>query len=194
MTYIKTSIPKLPGSGATTPKGDRIYIYDVTDVSADVVRVFGQTSVSGSLTLERGAKGISIQVSRASISAGYENTGEVGAKVFSDKVEFEYPGDTVALNNFIEAFAHKGVILIVTGCEGPAKIYGRVCNPMYLSAEPTDSNEGVRTRLSFSQEMGDAFIPRRYEGVLPDVAEDEGARYFWLRTSVWEDAKTWYVE
>ena len=173
MTYVKASVPKLPGGAAPVPKKDRIHIFDVDDVATDVTREHGVTNIeSGNLTLSTGAKGLSIQVARASINAGYTNEGEVDAKTFKDKVEFDYPGDSIALNNFIEAYANKGVIIIVETCEGNTKIYGRVCNPMILTAEPTDSNEAVKTHLSFEQEMGDAFLPRVYGGTIPDVAAD----------------------
>ena len=78
----------------------------------------------------------------------------------------------MALNNFIEAYANKGVIIIVESCDGPTKLYGRKCNPMFLQAEPTDSKDGLRTHLTFNQEMGDAFVPRVYTGALPEVAAD----------------------
>ena len=172
MTYTRVSIPKTPGGGAAVAKKDRISIFDVDSVSADIVREFGSTSAAGPLTLKTGEKGISIQVSRSSINCGYEQSGDVDAKVFADKVEFDYPGDSIPLNNFIEAYANKGVIIIVESCDGPTKIYGRTCNPMFLQAEPTDSNEGLRTHLTFTQEMGDAYVPRVYTGAIPDVAED----------------------
>ncbi|MBQ3712096.1 MAG: hypothetical protein II891_06845 [Bacteroidales bacterium] len=172
MTYVKASIPKIPGGGAAVAKKDKIYIIDVDDVATDVTREFGNTSTSSNLALNEGAKAVAIQVSRSSISVGYENSGDVDAKVFADKVEFDYPGDSVALNNFVEAYANKGVIIIVQSCDAPTKIYGRTCNPLVLSAEPTDSKDGLKTHLSFTQEMGDAYVPRVYTGTLPAVAED----------------------
>ena len=170
--YTAVSIPKTPGGGAAVTKKDRISIFDVDSVATDVVREFGSTSAAGPLTLETGAKGIAIQVSRSSISCGYEQSGDVDAKVFADRVEFDYPGDSVPLNNFIEAYANKGVIIIVESCDGPTKIYGRKCNPMFLQAEPTDSREGLRTHLTFNQEMGDAYVPRVYTGAIPAVEAD----------------------
>jgi len=170
--YTAVSIPKTPGGGAAVAKKDRISIFDAASVATDVVREFGSTSAAGPLTLETGAKGISIQVARSSIACGYEQSGEVDAKVFADRVEFDYPGDSVPLNNFIEAYANKGVIIIVESCDGPTKIYGRKCNPMFLQAEPTDSREGLRTHLTFNQEMGDAYVPRVYTGTIPAVEED----------------------
>ena len=172
MPYTKVSIPKTLGGGAAVAKKDRISIFDVDSVAADVEREFGSTATAGPLTLKTGEKGISIQVTRSSISCGYEQSGEADAKVFADKVEFDYPGDSIPLNNFIEAYANKGVIIIVESCDGPTKIYGRTCNPMLLQAEPTDSKDGLRTHLTFNQEMGDAFVPRVYTGAIPDVAED----------------------
>lgn len=170
--YTQVSIPKTLGGGAALAKKDRISIFDVDDIAADVTREFGSTSSAGPLTLNTGAKGVAIQVTRSSISCGYEQSGEVDAKSFKDKVEFDYPGDSIPLNDFIEAHANKGVIIIVESCDGPTKIYGRTCNPMFLQAEPTDSKDGLRTHLAFEQEMGDAYVPRVYTGAIPEVAAD----------------------
>lgn len=172
MPYTKASVPKLPGAGAAVPKSDRILIFDVEDVKTDVPRVIGETSTAGPFELEDKAKGLSIQASRPSISTGYEHSGEIDAKVFVDKVEFDYPGDNEAVNNFIEAYANKGVIIIVQSCAGATKIYGSKCNPLHLQAEPTDNNEARRTHLTFTQEMGDAFVPRVYTGTIPEVEAD----------------------
>lgn len=172
MTYVKASIPKLPGGGAAVPKKDRIHIFDVEDVEADIERTIGTTSSAGPITLKQNAKGLSIQVSRPSIACGYENSGEVDAKVFADKVEFDYPGSNTAFDNFVEFYANRGVIIIVESCTGGAKVYGSKCNPLHLQAEPTDNNEANRTHLTFTQEMGDAFVPRTYTGAIPDVADD----------------------
>ncbi len=172
MTYVKVSIPKVEGGGAALPKKDRISIFDADDIASDIVRTPGSTKSAGPITLNAGAKGVSIQVTRSSISCGYENSGDIDAKVAKDKVEFDYPGDTEEFNNFVEAHLNKGMVIIVESCDGPTKVYGRKCNPMHLTAEPTDNNESRKTHLSFEQEMGDAFLPTEYTGTIPDVAED----------------------
>ena len=194
MTYTRVSIPKLTGGGAATQKRDRVYIYDAKDILSDIVRTIGDTEPIGSLVLRSGCKGISIQVTRTSISRGYEQSGDVDAKVFADRVEFDYPGDTVALNNFIEAFANKGVVIIIDSCDGPTKIYGRECNPLAMQAEPTDSREGLRSHLVFSQEMGDLYVPRVYSGIIPPVVNDDGSHRYWLRTASWDEDEEWTSE
>ena len=194
MTYVRASIPKSPGAGAAVPRSDRVYIFDVLDVLTDIVRVLGETDSIGNLVLKEGYKGISIQVTRSSISCGYEQSGDVDAKVFADKVEFDYPGDTVALENFVEAFANKGVIIIVQSCDGATKIYGRECNPLVLTPEHTDSKEGLRSHLAFAQEVGDLYVPRVYNGTIPPIADDDGSRVYWLNSTIWDEDEEWFSE
>ena len=192
MTYTRISIPKT--SGAATQKRDRVYIYDAQDVLSDVTRTLGDTEPVGNLVLRSGCKGISIQAARTTISRGYEQSGDADARIFADRVEFDYPGDTVALNNFIEAFANKGVVIILDSCDGATKIYGRVCNPLAMQVEPTDSREGRRSHLVFAQEIGDRYVPRIYSGIIPPVANDDGSRRFWLKTATWDEAEEWTSE
>ena len=194
MSYTQVSIPKTPGGGAAVAKKDRISIFDVDTVATDVTRDFGNTTTAGPLTLDTGAKGITIQVSRASVSCGYEQSGDVDAKVFADRVEFDYPGDSVALENFVEAFANKGVIIIVQSCDGATKIYGRECTPLVLTPEHTDSKEGLRSHLAFAQEVGDLYVPRVYNGTIPPIADDDGSRVYWLTSTIWDEDEEWFSE
>lgn len=189
MTYTKISIPKRPGGGAAVPKRDIINIYDANDIAVDAVRHLGETVVSSDIVLAGGASGLFIQADRPSISAGYENSGDVDAKVFTDKVEFDYPGDTTALNNFIEAFANHGVVIIVQSCDAPPKIFGRKCNPLSLSAEPTDSKDAQRSHLVFSQEFGDRYLPRVYTGIIPAVLEE--SLITWRSEALWDGDEEW---
>lgn len=186
MIYIKTSIQKR--TAAPTAKSDRILIIDARDILVDIVREFGNTHASGSLVLAEGAKAVSIQASRPSIAAGYENSGELDARVFADKVEFDYPGDSVACSNLIEAIANIGVVIIIQKCGGGAKIYGSKCNPLILNVEPTDSHEACRVHFSMSQEMGDAYMPRTYTGAIPDVWDDYGN---WIGALLWNPDEKW---
>lgn len=194
MSYTRVSIPKTPGAGSATQKRDRVYLYDARDILSDIIRTRGETEAIGDLTLREGFKGITIQVSRSSISCGYEQSGETDAKVFADRVEFNYPGDTVALNNFVEACINKGFVIIVESCDGSTKIYGRECNPLVLTAEHTDSNEGLRSHLVFQQEVGDPYIPRVYTGTIPPTADDDGSRVYWLNGTIWDGDEEWYSE
>lgn len=192
--YYRISIPRKQGAGAAVIKGDRVYIYDAMDILTDIEREYGDTDAVGNLVLKDGYKGISIQVSRSSISCGYEQSGEIDARVFADKVEFDYPGDTIAMENFIEAFSQKGVVIIVTSCDGFCKIYGRKCNPLSLSSEHKDNKDGLGTHVLFSQEVGDIYIPRVYNGIIPPVANDDGSKYYWIRGATWDENEEWYTE
>lgn len=171
MAYVKASIPKNPGAAAPVIKSDEIIIVDVDDVATEPTRAFGNTVSTGDLTLKENAKAISIKVSSHSIDCGYDHDGEVDAKGFKERVAFDYPGNNAALDNFIEAYANKGIIALVKSCDtGKTKLYGRKCNPLYMKAEPTDNKESSKTHLTFAQEAADAYLPSLYSGSTPAVA------------------------
>lgn len=171
--YTKVSIPKSATLAAPVIKNDEIIIIDADDVAAEPTRNFGNTVADGNLSLAEGAKGIRIKVSAHTIECGYDQDGEVDAKGFKQRVAFDYPGDTEAANNFIEAFANRGVLILVKSCDtGKTKLYGRKCNPLRLTAEPTDNNEASKVHMAFAQEVGSAYLPSVYSGTVPAVADD----------------------
>lgn len=171
--YVKTSIPKSSTLAAPVIKKDDIIIIDVDDVTAEPTRAFGNTVATGNISVATGAEAIRMKVSNHTIECGYDQEGEVDAKGFKHKVSFEYPGNTPALDNFVEAYANKGVIILVQSCEtGKTKLYGQKCNPLRLTAEPTDSKEANKTKLNFAQEIPSPYLPSVYSGTVPEVADD----------------------
>ncbi len=171
--YTKTSIPKTGALAAPVIKSDEIIIVDANDVASEPTRAFGNTVATGDLTLAESAKGVRIQVSSHTIDCGYDQDGEVDAKGFKQRVAFDYPGNTPELDNFIEYYANRGVLILVKSCEtGKTKLYGQKCNPLRLTAEPTENNEASKTHLAFAQEVAGALLPSVYSGAVPAVAAD----------------------
>lgn len=174
MTYVKVSIPKASaGAGAPLPKNPLITIIDVDDVESEPTRSHGNTAMTGNFTLKTGAKALNIYATPTTIAPGYEVSGDADAKGFIKRLEFTHPGDDKAVNDFLEAFANKGMIALVGNCsDGTKKVYGSVCNPLYLSSEPTLNNEATNHRITLQQAMADAFLPGIYSGEAVAIAED----------------------
>ena len=82
----------------------------------------------------------------------------------------------MAVKNFLEVFKNKGVIAIVTECDGTAsgrpQIIGRVCNPLRLSVETTMNNEATKRTLTWQQAINDKFLAGEYSGELPALAAE----------------------
>lgn len=182
--YKKVSIRKQ--TAAPLAKSDLVILIDVKDIASDIDREFGNTRTGASVILVEGAKAVSIQANRTSISAGYDLSGEIGSRVFSDRVEFDYPGENRTFYNIVKTVSRTGVVVIIQSSDGGAKIYGSKHNPLLLTLAPVDNGEGCRTHLTFTQRTGDAYVPRFYAGSIPDIWDE-----IWECCGDWMGAKRW---
>ncbi len=175
--YTKVSIPKSgDGAGCPTPRKSQIILVDVDDVASEPTREVGNVTVQGDLTLNEGAKAVSIYATSSTIQITEEFGGDPDAEGVRNGLVFEHPGNSVAVKNFLEVFKNKGVIAIVTECDGTAsgrpQIIGRVCNPLRLSVETTMNNEATKRTLTWQQAINDKFLAGEYSGELPALAAE----------------------
>ncbi|MBQ7622260.1 MAG: hypothetical protein IJS66_00790 [Bacteroidales bacterium] len=172
--YVQVSIPKLSdGAGSAVAKDPNVLVMFVDDIATEPTRSHGNVAMNGNYTLASGKKAIALYLTPGTISAGYDTEGEVDAKGFKHKLEGEHPGDDASVENFVEAAANKGMVVLVKSCDGGSgkvKAYGSKCNPLFLTPEVTDSKEGNKTKLAFAQEVAQKFLPGVYTGTLPEAA------------------------
>ncbi len=172
---VKVSIPKNgDGAGCAIPKDPTIILVDVEDVASEPTRTVGNIITEGDLELKEGAKAIGIYATPVSIEDTTENSGDMDAKGFKQKLAFEHPGDSADINNFIEGNANRSFIILSKQCDGSAagrtKIYGSKCNPLSLTVETTDNKDAAKKKLSFAQEISGKFLPGVYGGAMPELA------------------------
>ncbi len=177
MTYVKVSIPKASdGAGAAAIKKPTVILIDVDDVATEPSREVGSAVVSGNITLKTGAKAVGIYATPSSIAITRESNGEVDARSLIKGLEYNHPGDSDAIESHLEGFLNKGVIALVTECDGSAggrvRMVGSVCNPLYLQPEYTNNNEAASNRFVWKQAQGDKFGVATYTGTLPTIASD----------------------
>ena len=177
MAYVPVSIPRPENGGAAPVAKRKIIIVDVKDVETEPARTLGATSISGDYTLANGKKGVQIYGTPTTIAITEEQSGNPDGRGLIKGVEFEHPGDSVAIANHKEYFLNKGVIIFVTECDGVSgngrtRVIGSVCNPLYMQPEYTNSNEGTRNKFVYKQEMADQFTVGTYTGALPTVADE----------------------
>lgn len=178
--YTKVSIPKNgDGAGCPTPRKSQIVLVDVEDVASEPTREVGDVAVSGNLTLKTGATAIGIYGTSSTIELTEEFGGDPDAEGVRNGLVFEHPGNSVEIKNFLEVWKNKGVIAIVTECDGSengrSQIIGRVCNPLRLSVETTNNNEATKRRFTWAQQINDKFLAGEYSGRIPDLAAEAGA-------------------
>ena len=177
MPYVPVSIPRPENGGAAPVAKRKIIIVDVNDIATEPARTLGNTTISTDYALTQGKKGVQIYGTPTTIAITEEQSGNPDGRGLIKGVEFEHPGDSVAIANHKEHFLNKGVIIFVTECDGVSgdgrtRVIGSVCNPLYMQPEYTNSNEGTRNKFVYKQEMADQFTIATYTGALPAVAED----------------------
>src|SRR5690606_2443031 len=108
----------------------------------------------------------------------YESEGEVDELVINQTFEGSHPGDGLEINELIQNWIGKDIILIYGSCTSTVKrVYGTKCSPMRLlpSFESSDTKTGHT--LVFEQSLGTGYLPGWYEGALsfaePTVVADE---------------------
>lgn len=177
MSYIVKSIPKkADGCGAPIAKQAMVTIIPVDVITAEPTRELGDPNLTGDYTLSADGKAINVYGTQKTIEVLSAMEGEVDGKGFKNGVKFDHPGDTAAIRGFVEKYANKGVVAIVTECDGAGKkqtVCGRVCNPLFLTVEPTLNGEATKRTLTFQQEQVDMFGPAYYSGKEVTVAENE---------------------
>lgn len=178
--YTKVSIPKnSDGAGAATIKNPTVIIMDAEDILSEPTREVGNTEQVGNYVLKEGAKAVGVYATPSSIHPTEESQGEVDARSCLKGVEYDHPGDSVAIANHTEAFMNKGVVILVTECNGAAggrvRSIGSKCNPLYLQPEYTNDNEATRRHFVWKQNQGDKFVIPTYAGTIPELAANAEA-------------------
>lgn len=174
--YTKVSIPKNgDGAGCPVSRSSNIIIIDVDDIKVEPTREVGNTALKGDLELVEGAKAVAIYATPTTITETEEFSGDADARGVKQGVEYEHPGNSAEIKGFSEAFMNRGVVILVTDCDGTAagrtQMFGRKCNPLFMSAERTGNNEANKRKFTFKQELNDKFLPGDYTGAMPATAD-----------------------
>lgn len=178
--YTKVSIPKNgDGAGCPTPRKSKIILVDVEDVASEPTREVGDVTVQGNLTLNENATAVGIYATASTVDITEEFGGDPDAEGVKNGLAFEHPGNSVDIKNFLEVYKNKGVIALVTECDGTSagrtQIIGRVCNPLRLTVETTMNNEATKRKLTWTQAQNDKFLAGEYSGDLPTLAAEPSA-------------------
>lgn len=175
MVYVKSSIPR-PGDGAgcAATRKSQIIVIDAEDVASEPSREVGDCSLTGNITLNEGAKAVSLYATASTIQVTEELSGDPDAEGIKNGAVFDHPGNSVAIKNFIEVYKNRGVILLIQECDGSSagryQLIGRVCNPLRLSLETKMDGEATKRTLTWKQALPDKFVAGEYSGEIPEVA------------------------
>lgn len=180
MTYIKKSVPRSGGisPGSPVPKDPNVTIIDADDILTSPERDSKGVKMVGNFVLNAGASMIQVYMTPKKQAPTYTGDGEVDELVITQNFEGSHPGDSLEINEFIQNWIGKDIILIYGSCsDNVKKVYGTKCSPMRLkpSFEGNDTKTGHT--LAFEQSLGTGYLPGHYEGTLSfadptDVADE----------------------
>lgn len=165
MTYVKVDVTK-PGDnkGVGGDKKDKIILIDVDDIATMPSRDASGIVIAGNIVMSAGTYMTKVYGTQNTIKAGADSQGDPDAKGIEQTVEFEHPGDSVALREFRANWMNKNVMIIVERCSSSMKcLYGTPCSPLQMVFKAEDDKDKNKTTFTFkSTQKG------------PDVADYQG--------------------
>lgn len=175
-TYSPVSVPKKNNGGRTKVKDPRILIGRVKDVETFPVADADGITISEPIVMKAGAAMIAIEVTASTIAVTQPTEGDPDNKGTLPQIEFSRPG---TLDKDFEEFAEQNVnedlFAIVQYPEQKMnKLFGSRFNPLQMSMESTDNNEGDVNIVTLAQTLRG----RRacfYTAALPPIQGESGS-------------------
>lgn len=157
MSYTKINVTKptgMPGVGGGMKSN--ITVFDFDDVTGGYARDASGINTPGNLVFKAGAYAITIAATSSTIKAGSEVSGDEDAEGIIQNVEFNHPGDSVAIREFLYNWLGRNVGIIIEKCkDGSKKLYGTPCAPLKLSyKEDIDKAKNGATITFKSSQVG----------------------------------------
>jgi hypothetical protein len=152
MTYVKVSIPKIRvGAGSPKPKEPNALLM----LSEDVQAMPGKNGVvsTSPITLKEGKKAMAVYFNPKSINRFDSSEGETSEEMGGWLSNFEAlrPGDDEHFAAWLQEHLNEGFLILSKEC-GDAKgtrLQGTPCNPLFMSVEAQDNQEGISSTLTF---------------------------------------------
>lgn len=169
MTYILKSVPQPQNTsaGAPTPKDRNVTIFDANDVLAWPAMAANGVDLQGNFVMKAGAKMHQLYMTPSKQAATFESDGDEDAVGITQKFEGSFPGDSVAIREFVKNNLGRNLIIIYGTCRDENKtVCGTKCSPMKLKPSFTSNGEGTMHNLVFEQYMKTDQVPFNYTGTL----------------------------
>lgn len=137
MAYVKVSVPKSgSGAGSPVPKSPNVLFIPVGDIKTFKSPEIGNVEMTAEdIVLNEGAKALAVYMTPSTIKRKDTSDGDEDAVGFTSEFEGEHPGDSVAINNFIEAHINDGFVILSTEC---ATETGHACAGLALQPDAND--------------------------------------------------------
>lgn len=168
--YSPVSISKKNNGGRTKPKLAKIVLFRLNDAEKCPKPDTKGVLVKEDIVLKTDAKAIFIETTASTIAISQTSEGDPDNKGYKQKLEFSRPGsDDVEFEEFMENNVNEDLIAIVEyQLTGIKKMLGYLGNPLQLSAESTDNNEGDVNKITLESVLRGSRIAF-YGGAMPTV-------------------------
>lgn len=168
--YNPVSVSKGNNAGRTKPKDAKIVIGRINDVLTFPKPDAKGINISDPLVMEALKKCVSIEVTPSTIGIVQTTEGDPDNKGVKVKIEFSRPGSSdPEFEEFLENNTNEDLFVIIIYPEtGKKKIAGYPGNPMQLTAETTDNNEGDASKVTLESTLRGGRM-RFYNADLPAI-------------------------
>ena len=168
--YSPVSVPKKSNGGRTKPKKAKLILFRLNDVKTFPTPDEKGVLIKENLVLKTGAKAFFLETTASTISVGQTSEGDPDNKGFKQKIEFSRPGsDDVEFEEFMENNVNEDLCCIIEyQLSGKKKLAGYPGNPLQLTTESTDNNEGDVNKVTLESVLRGSRI-YFYEGEMPVI-------------------------
>jgi len=168
MSYERVSVKKA-SSNAGRPKGKAAYIvlFDWEDIQTYTRDDKGVRVTA--FAFKTGKKPIGIYATDSTQNVFHQLSGNDDARGFIHHVDFEHPGDSLELNEFLENNVNGRLGGILVPCGDPdCKIAGLPCNPLKFTQDNGQSNnEGTKHTIQLVQSFAGAALGHISKQLIP---------------------------
>lgn len=153
--YSPVSIPKESNGGRTKVKDPRILIGRVRETQTFPVAGKDGVTITEPIVMQPEKTLIAIEVTASSISISQPTEGDPDNKGSIPAIEVSRPGSLdPAFEAFVENNLNEDLFAIVQYPEQNVnKLFGSRYNPLQLSVETTDNNEGDVNKITLTQSL-----------------------------------------
>jgi hypothetical protein len=166
MSYVKLSVTK-PGNnkGAGGDKLSKIILFDFADILTWPLRDSKGVAITDNIVFKPNSYMIEVYATPSSIKVGSNTEGEPDAEGFVHNLEFEHPGNALAIREMKQNWLSKDVGALVVHCSDDKKdLIGTPCEPLKGTIKWEDDKDKNKTTFTFKSSLKSQYDVGDYQG------------------------------
>lgn len=167
--------------GTPSPKSPNVVIIKVDDLQRDVNGLFTgfpnrsvnevESAENANILLKAGAKALAVYIAPESINRWDNTDGEGRYAGIISNFTGEHPGDSASGAQLLQEYLGEDLIVLSYECAqvDGKRLQGTPCNPMRMTFEGQDNNDGIKKTITFTQAQRDKYVMMHYKGTIPEI-------------------------